>query len=162
MIGDARCWRFIGNKFYPMLLSRYSDNSVRLLMHLALKNEGYVTVGQAADQGGMSRNHLMKISQHLSRLGYINTVRGKGGGMQLAQDPETILLGDLIGKTEPTLEIIRCERAECPVTGSCIFKTILLEARDRFIETLNKHSLADITANSAQLKAFLKLTPQSP
>ena len=62
-----------------MLLSRYSDNSVRLLMHLALKGDGYVTVGQAAEHGGMSRNHLMKVSQHLSQLGYINTIRGKGG-----------------------------------------------------------------------------------
>ena len=71
--------------------------------------------------------------------------------MKLALDPTTILLGDLITKTEPTLEIIRCERVDCPMTGNCIFKTIVLAARDRFIETLNQHSLADIIANSGQL-----------
>lgn len=131
-------------------------------MHLALQSDEYVTVGQAAEHGGMSRNHLMKVSQHLSQLGYINTVRGKGGGMRLARDPNTIFLGDLISKTEPTLEIIRCERAECPVTGSCKFKTVLLDARDHFIEALNKHSLADITANSDKLIGLLNLAPQAP
>jgi len=130
-------------------------------MHLALQRDGYVTVGQAAEHGGMSRNHLMKISQHLSQLGYINTVRGKGGGMQLALDPITIMLGDVISETERTLEIIRCERGECPVTGSCAFKTALMDARDRFVETLNNVSLPDITANSDQLSRLLNLGPQS-
>ena len=144
-----------------MLLSRYSDNSVRLLVHLALQDDGYVTVGQAAEHGRMSRNHLMKVSRHLSQLGYIETVRGKGGGMRLAMDPATILLGDLICDTEPTLEIIRCERIGYPFIGNCIFKNIALEGRDRFIEVLNNYTLADILGNSDQLSGFLNLPIQS-
>jgi Rrf2 family nitric oxide-sensitive transcriptional repressor len=131
-------------------------------MHLALQDDGYVTVGQAAEHGRMSRNHLMKVSQRLSQLGYIKTVRGKGGGMRLAMDPKTIRLGELICQTEPTLEIIRCDRIGCPLTGNCIFKRIAMEARDRFIEVLNQHTLADITANSDQLSGLLNLPFQSP
>ena len=145
-----------------MLLSRYSDNSVRLLMHLALRGQGYVTVRQAAEHGGMSRNHLMKVSQHLAQLGYIHMVRGKGGGMRLARDPAMIRLGDLITQTEPTLNIIQCERIDCPIPGNCIFKKCILEARDRFIEVLNTYTLADITANSNALSDLLNLPAQSP
>ncbi|NQU71054.1 MAG: Rrf2 family transcriptional regulator [Rhodospirillales bacterium] len=144
-----------------MLLSRYSDNSVRLLMHLTLQADQNVTVGQAAKHGGMSRNHLMKISQQLAQLGYIKTARGKGGGMRLAKDPASIRLGDLICQTESTLAIIRCDRIGCPVSGNCIFKKCLTEARDRFVETLNGYTLADVTANSGQLGNLLKLVPQS-
>ena len=103
----------------------------------------------------------MKVSRHLSQLGYIETVRGKGGGMRLAMDPPTILLGDLICDTEPTLEIIRCERIGYPFTGNCIFKNIALEWRDRFIEVLNKYTLADILGNSDQMIGLLNLPIQS-
>jgi Rrf2 family nitric oxide-sensitive transcriptional repressor len=145
-----------------MLLSRYSDNSIRLLMYLTVQGDGFVTVKQAARDGGMSRNHLMEVSQHLSHLGYIETIRGKGGGMRMALDPETICLGDLISQTEPTLEIIRCENLDCPLTGVCILKTCILEARDRFIEVLNGYTLADVTANAGQLRGLLSLAPQTP
>jgi Rrf2 family transcriptional regulator, nitric oxide-sensitive transcriptional repressor len=144
-----------------MLLSRYSDNTVRLLMHLTLQPDQFVTVGQAAKHGGMSRNHLMKISQHLAQLGYIMTARGKGGGMRLAKNPASIRLGDLISQTESTLEIMRCDRIKCPVSGNCIFKKCLTEARDRFVETLNEYTLADVTENSEQLRSLLNLVPQS-
>ncbi len=69
-------------------------------------------------------------------------------------DPATILLGDLICDTEPTLEIIRCERIGCPFTGNCIFKNIALEGRDRFIEVLNKYTLAEYFGQFRSIERF--------
>ena len=78
-----------------MRLTRHSDYALRVLLYLGITTESLVTIGEIADRYGISRNHLMKVVNRLATHGYVETVRGKRGGIRLARPPEEINLGEL-------------------------------------------------------------------
>ncbi len=139
-----------------MLLTRHTDYSVRVLMYLALHDSDKVTIAEVARNFTVSRNHLMKIVHRLGRLGYLNTQRGKGGGMSLAKPPESINLSDVVQDMEPTLAIMECNAVPCPIAGSCAVKIALLEARDCFLQALGHYTIADLIKNKKQLLPLLE------
>ena len=84
-----------------MRLTFYSDYSLRLLMYAAVKHGKLVTIQEVADACGISKNHLMKVAFELGRKGYLETVRGRGGGLRLARPPDQINLGEVVRAMEP-------------------------------------------------------------
>ena len=91
-----------------MRLTSYSDYSLRLLMYVALKSPALVTIQEVADTYGISKNHLMKIAFDLGRHGFLETVRGRGGGLRLARRPEKIGLGEIVRATEEDMNMVEC------------------------------------------------------
>ena len=79
-----------------MRLTVYTDFSLRVLMFLALKGDGLATIAEIAKAYGISKNHLVKVAHQLGLAGYVETVRGKGGGLRLARRPESIVLGEVV------------------------------------------------------------------
>ncbi len=138
-----------------MLLSRRTDNSLRLLIYLALHEDRTVTIKEIARQFGISRNHLMKIAQRLAHLGYIHTARGRGGGMRLARPPRSINLRSVVWDMEPTFEIMDCHNPLCPIAGHCILKKALIEGRACFLEALSRYTVGDLLDNKVQLLKLL-------
>src|SRR3546814_1620089 len=72
-----------------MRLTAYTDYTLRVLMYLGLKGDARATIKEISDCYGISKKHLMKIVQDLSREGVLNTVRGKSGGIRLARPAES-------------------------------------------------------------------------
>ena len=142
-----------------MLVTRHTDYSLRLLMYAAIHDDRLVTIAEVAMAHGISRNHLMKIVQNLSKRGYIETVRGKGGGLRLARPAGDIGLGDLLRDTETSIEVVNCAKPECPLSGFCILKRTLDEARDAFLSTLQRYTVADMVENQAELLGLLHDPP---
>jgi Rrf2 family transcriptional regulator, nitric oxide-sensitive transcriptional repressor len=68
-------------------LTVYTDYSLRLLMYLALKENGLATIAEVAESYGISKNHLMKVAHQLGVAGYVATVRGRSGGLRAWQSP---------------------------------------------------------------------------
>src|ERR1700722_8093118 len=66
-------------------LTVYTDYALRMLMYLALRKDQLATIAEIADSYDISRNHLMKVAHQLGIAGYVETVRGRGGGLRLAQ-----------------------------------------------------------------------------
>src|SRR6185312_572020 len=105
-----------------MRLTIYTDYALRILMYLAAKDEAKATVSQIADAYGVSRNHLMKVAYELGVAGFIQTVRGRGGGLRLARAPAQIGLGDVVRRTEPDFALVPCFDpvcAGCALTPAC-------------------------------------------
>jgi Rrf2 family nitric oxide-sensitive transcriptional repressor len=116
-------------------LTIYTDFSLRLLMFLALKGNGLATIAEVAKAYGISKNHLMKVTHQLGLAGYVETVRGKGGGMRLAQRPQDIVLGEVVRRTEPDMTLVPCfapDGVSCPIFQSCALRGALSKARDAF------------------------------
>jgi Rrf2 family nitric oxide-sensitive transcriptional repressor len=93
-----------------MRLTAYTDYSLRVLMRLALRPQELTTIADIARAYRISEHHLMKVVHQLGRAGYIETVRGRGGGLRLARDPTAIWLGDVVRRTEPDLDLVECFR----------------------------------------------------
>lgn len=125
-----------------MQLTRHTDYALRLLIHLAGVGDERAQISDVAHAQGISRTHLMKIANELAHAGFIEAVRGRGGGIRLARDPKDINLGDLIRVTEPHCNMVDC--AGCRLVRSCSLPGVLDEAKSAFQAVLARHSLADI------------------
>ena len=145
-----------------MRLTVYTDFSLRVLMFLALKGDRLTTIAEVAKAYGISKNHLMKVTHQLGLAGYVKTVRGKGGGMRLAQAPENIVLGEVVRRTEPDMELVPCfapDSMSCAIFPSCALRGALSSARDAFLSALDGHTLADLVRPRAPLRKLLSFSP---
>jgi Rrf2 family nitric oxide-sensitive transcriptional repressor len=143
-------------------LTVYTDYSLRLLMYLALKDDGLATISEIAASYGISKNHLMKVAYELGVAGYIETVRGRGGGMRLAMNVEAVRLGDVVRCTEPDMALVTCFKpveAPCAIKRCCVLRGALERAYAAFIEVLDGYSLADLVRPRSRLRTVLSIAP---
>ena len=138
-----------------MQLTKQTDISLRVLMHLALEPSALSTITHIAGRHNMSRNHLMKVVHHLVGLGYVTSVRGRGGGISLARPAKEINVGEVVRATEATLDVVDCDAYECPLSKKCILKDALNEATDAFLSVLDGYTVADLTRNKRQLLGLI-------
>jgi Rrf2 family transcriptional regulator, nitric oxide-sensitive transcriptional repressor len=131
-----------------MQLTRHTDYALRVLLYLAYKGEELSTIREISDKHRISENHLMKVVNRLSKLGYVTALRGKGGGLRLARAPQLINVGEVIRDTEETRHVVECLAADyggaCGLTSSCTLKAVLKEAHAAFFENLNRYTLQDL------------------
>ena len=132
-----------------MQLTRYSDYSLRVLIYLALDPERLVTIEEIAQSYGISKAHLMKVVHQLGLNGYVETVRGRGGGLRLARRPEEITVGEVIRSTEENMALVECfdpESSQCAIEPACGLRSVLHEALAAFLAVLDRHTLGDLVA----------------
>jgi Rrf2 family nitric oxide-sensitive transcriptional repressor len=147
-----------------MRLTVHSDYSLRVLIFLAAKNGGSATIPEIAEAYGISRAHLMKVVHELARLGYVETLRGRNGGLRLGKPKEAIRVGDVVRETEESLAIVECFAAAeagsgCKIAGACRLKGVLAEALNAFLAVLDRHTLADLVdGRAAPLRRLLQLS----
>lgn len=125
-----------------MQLTRHTDYALRLLIHLAGIGDERAQIAEVAEAQGISRTHLMKIANELAHGGFIEAVRGRGGGIRLAREARDINLGDVIQVTEPGCALIDC--TGCRLIPICTLPGVLDEATSAFHAVLARYSLADI------------------
>ena len=143
-----------------MRLTTYTDYALRVLIYLAANPGIRPTIADIASAYGVSKNHLMKVVVDLGRTGDIETVRGKNGGLRLARRAETIIVGDVVRRTEPDFALAPCfdpVRAACAIRPACRLRGALYEAQQAFLEVLDGYTLADLAAEPEQIAAMLKV-----
>ena len=99
-----------------MRLTNYTDYALRSLIYLAVKPapQALANISDIADSYNISKSHLTKIIHQLGQLGYIDSVRGKNGGIRLARAPKDINLGVLIKQIEPDFALVECFATTLP------------------------------------------------
>ena len=142
-----------------MQLTRFTDYTLRVLISVAVDVRGAVTIGEISAQYGISRNHLMKVVQHLGHLGYLETVRGKGGGLRLAVPASEIRLGDVVRDVEGGFDIVPCfdkTRPDmCVIAPACVLKGVLRGALSAFLDVLDGYTLEDLIGPKRSLRKLL-------
>ncbi|WP_115705462.1 Rrf2 family transcriptional regulator [Legionella sainthelensi] len=142
-----------------MQLTQFTDYSLRALIYITLRKES-CTIKDITDAYTISNNHMVKIIHNLAKLGLIKTSRGKGGGLLIAAQPETINLGKLIAQLEPHFDLVPCfnkEKANCCIAPVCRLKGILHEAQSAFMKVLERYTLADVLHNPRELSVLLNM-----
>lgn len=146
-----------------MRLTRFTDNALRCLMVLGLEPDRCITVNAIAARMNMSYEHLVKIVQRLAELGYVETVRGRHGGVRLLLPAESIRLGELVRQTEENLALVECfdpELNTCPIVPACRLAGVLDEALSAFLAVLDRRTLADALVPREPLVALLRAREQ--
>lgn len=143
-----------------MRLTMHTDFALRLLMLLALEPDDSHTIEQIARRYEISRNHLMKVAQTLTQAGFIESLRGRKGGIRLAKSTRDINLGQVVRTTEDSLALVECfdrERNGCIVAPACGLRSPLEQALAAFFAVLDRYSLADLVANPGTYRRMRKL-----
>lgn len=132
-----------------MRLTRYSDYSLRVLMYLAVHSGQVSTVADISGAYRISRAHLMKVVHELGRAGFIETTRGRGGGLRLTRALDRITVGEVLRKTEDRMDLVECfdpATSRCRIEPLCLLRGAVEEALDAFLTTLDGYTLADLVA----------------
>ncbi|MBK7956094.1 MAG: Rrf2 family transcriptional regulator [Candidatus Accumulibacter sp.] len=141
-----------------MKLTTFSDYTLRVLMFLALNRDRLATIPEIAAAYDISENHLMKVVHQLARAGVIESLRGKGGGIRLAREPEDIRLGQIVRTSEGSAPIVECmsdDGGTCRIAPACRLAAVLVRAFDALFATLDEYTLADLVRAPRSLKALL-------
>lgn len=128
-----------------MRLTQFSDYALRMLMYAAAQPGRLITIDETAQAFGISRNHLMKVANLLTRNGYLQAVRGRNGGLSLAQPPQRIGLGALLRVTEPDFTLVECfGGGACSITPACRLRGELRRALAAFLAHMDTCTLEDL------------------
>lgn len=143
-----------------MRLSLHTDYALRLLMMLAVEPNQTLTVEEVAGRYDISRNHLNKVVQTLVRAGFVDSQRGRGGGVRLAVAPEDINLGRVVRATEDNFEIVECFHGPtntCVLAPVCGLRDPLQQAVGAFLAVLDRQSLADLLRNPSAARRIRRV-----
>jgi Rrf2 family transcriptional regulator, nitric oxide-sensitive transcriptional repressor len=149
-----------------MHLTAYSDYSLRVLIYLASKkNDELSNIKEIAEIYDISKNHLMKVIYNMGKMGYIETIRGRNGGIRLAKLPSDINIGEIIRKTEENFYIVECfekHNNKCVMTPVCSLKHIFHDAIEQFLKVLDQYTLDDIVNQNPMMHNFFNSDAFSP
>jgi len=141
-----------------MKLSTFSDYTLRVLMFLASERHRLATIPEIAEAYEISENHLMKVVHQLVRQGVVESVRGRGGGIRLAHDPESIRIGQIVRYSEGSGPIVEClsgNPVSCKIAPVCRLSTILARSFEALYSELDQYTLADLVPPSGALADIL-------
>ena len=129
-----------------MRLTTMTDYAMRLLMYVAQQPDRLCTIAEVAKAYDISETHLMKITHQLGLKGWLETVRGKGGGMRLAAAPADISLGEVVRSMEPDFYLVECLTRDttCSLAGQCKLTGIMSGALQSMMQYLDAYTLADL------------------
>ena len=134
-----------------MRLTQWTDYSLRVLMYCAAceQRDQPVTITEIADSHAISRSHLTKIVHQLGTHGWLETTRGRGGGMRLCRPATEINIGEVVRQTETDFMMVECFDAksnQCCLSPQCRLKGVLQQATSSYLMVLDGVTLADLIA----------------
>lgn len=130
-----------------MRLTLHTDYALRVLMYVGVKGDTLSTIPEIVKHFDISRGHVMKVVHHLGRLGYLETSRGKGGGIRLARKPSQINVGAVVRDMEEELAVLGClqvNKGYCCIEQCCVLRSALRDATNAFLAALDRYTLADL------------------
>ena len=140
-----------------MRLTPHTDFALRVLIQVGLNDGKLTTIKDIAKSFGISKAHLMKVVNDLSQKGYLDTVRGRNGGIRLMREPRDINIGQVVRDTENQLAVLGCleRKGYCPIERVCVLRSALRDATQAFLAVLDAYTLADLIKPQRALSSLL-------
>lgn len=134
-----------------MRLTTYTDYALRTLLYLAAHRERLVTIQDIADTHEIAKNHLTKVVHQLGILGYVDSLRGRNGGLKLGREPDQINIGAVVRSTEPDFYMAECfdpRKNHCMMSPACSLKGVLFSATAAYLTVLDGVTLENLMPSS--------------
>lgn len=135
-----------------MHITQHTDYALRVLIFLASNEHRLATIQEIAERFDVSRSHLMKVVNQLIRYGFVEGLRGKGGGLRIARPAAEILVGDVVRKMEADFVMVECfkETSSCILTERCRLKGVFANALGAFFASLDQVPLSQVVTPAQQ------------
>ena len=140
-----------------MRLTLHTDFALRVLIQVGLSGGKLTRIKDIAETFAISKAHLMKVVNDLSQKGYLDTIRGRNGGIRLMRKPKDINIGQVVRDTENQLDVIGCleHKGYCPIQRVCVLRGALRNATEAFLAVLDAYTLADLIKPQPLLSSLL-------
>lgn len=140
-----------------MRMTSHSDYALRVLLYLGLNTDRLVTAEEISDRYQISKNHLMKVILELRQNGYIETVRGRNGGLRLARPADKISIGSVVRALEDDFAVVECLGSQntCVIADACRLTGIMRRALSAWFNVLDQYTLADLLKRPAPMRKLL-------
>jgi Rrf2 family nitric oxide-sensitive transcriptional repressor len=151
-----------------MRLTDYTDYSLRVLLYLAVRGAGLSTIQDISQAYGISKNHLMKVVQQLGERGWVETVRGRNGGLRIAESTRMLTVGEVVRATESDFALVSClpdhrgDQRACVIMSQCRLRGALQAASNAFLSELDRYTIGEVAEPHAPLAALLGLNSVIP
>ncbi len=145
-----------------MHLTKFTDLGLRSLMILGDTGAAGVTdpaqrrtIGELAVQTAAPASHVKKVIARLTGAGILGSVRGRSGGVYLADGARAVDVGTLLRDLEGRHEVVDCEGdTPCPLARrDCSLRHLLAEAQENFFSTFDGTTLGDLIDRNAAAQA---------
>ncbi len=143
-----------------MRLTVRTNLAMRALMFCAVNADRTVRKSDIAEACNASENHLGVVINMLGQTGFIETARGRNGGIRLKVAPEALSVGQVFRVFEANVPFAECFAGSdnhCPLTASCRLRGQLSVALEAFYSSLDKITLADLVQDNSGLRSVLEL-----
>ncbi|MBH0237465.1 Rrf2 family transcriptional regulator [Methylobrevis albus] len=143
-----------------MRLTQQTNYAIRLLIYCAASPGRPAKVGDVASTFGISELHLFKILKVLVDGGFVETVRGRKGGVLLAKPASEITVGQVVRVTEESFILTDCfdeAKKDCPLISACDYNQILHQALAAFLGVLDTKTIADLSESRPDIRFLLRL-----
>lgn len=147
-----------------MRLTTRTNLAMRTLMFCAVNGDRIVRKHEIAEACNASENHLAQVVNTLAQRGFIETQRGRSGGLRLARPMDQIGVGEVLRAFEAVLPFVECldgENNTCPLCGACRFRDAIEAALEAFYTAMDSHSVGDLVRDNVALEHLLRL-PGAP
>lgn len=144
-----------------MQLKKYTDYALRVLIFTGMKsNNELASIKEISEVYSISSHHLGKIVYELNKLGLVETVRGRYGGIRLAKETKDINVGEVVRLFEQDFNLLECfdkGKNHCVISPACKLKHVLHEALGAFFNVLDQYTLKDLIVNDDELLSLMGL-----
>jgi len=119
---------------------------------------GRTTIAEVAGFFEISKDHLAKVTQRMVRLGYVRSIRGINGGIELTRSPDVITIGQVIRDFEGALHYLECVGATtqvCVIQPGCALRGVFAEAERlqwEYLDSVKLSSVVNPNVDLVQLK----------
>jgi Rrf2 family protein len=134
------------------MLSQKARYALHALIALADAGGGPLMIAEVAGRARVPRKFLEQILLDLKHRGIVRSLRGRGGGYQLARTPKDISFAEIIRTIDGPLALAPCvsttayhKCADCFDEATCAIRKVLLAARDATASVLESRTLASAT-----------------
>ncbi|WP_421084675.1 RrF2 family transcriptional regulator [Rothia nasimurium] len=142
-----------------MRLTAFSDVSLRVLMLLAGTEDVLLSSQKIAEGVGVPYNHVAKAVSFLSSHGFVESSRGRTGGVRLSEAGRVATVGQVLRLSEGQDGLVACFAGDgqCPMDHACSLKGVLAKAREQFFKVLDPVVISDLPHEGQMGPVMLQL-----
>jgi Rrf2 family iron-sulfur cluster assembly transcriptional regulator len=134
-----------------MRLTTKGRFAVTAMVDLAMRqNRGPVTLAGISERQHISLSYLEQLFGKLRRAKLVSSVRGPGGGYNLAQAAQGISVADIVTAVDEPLDATQCGGKEnCHDDKRCMTHDLWATLNEKMHEYLSSVTLADLVAHQS-------------
>jgi Rrf2 family protein len=135
-----------------MKISTRGRYALRAMIDLAEHdNGGYIPLRDVAERQELSEKYLEGILPTLTKAGYLDGLRGKGGGYKLARPAESYTVGSILKLAEGSIAPVACldcSPNQCPRVATCRTLPMWQKLNENLNNFFEGITIADLCRNA--------------